>query len=92
MKKNLVLNVGKLISHNKMKFHLQGHAPDSEKKYKCEVCGKGFVETQRLQDHMNTHTGEKPYKCKYCNNRFASRGNQRMHERNHEGYRRNHSK
>jgi len=75
-----------------MKFHLQGHAPDSEKKYKCEVCGKGFVETHRLQDHMNIHTGEKPYKCKYCSNRFASRGNQRMHERNHEGYRRNHSK
>ena len=83
---------GRLISHSKMKLHLQGHAPDSEKKYKCEVCGKGFVETQRLQDHMNTHTGEKPYKCKYCTNRFASRGNQRMHERGHEGYRRNHSK
>ena len=86
------IECGKLISHNKMKLHLQGHAPDSEKKYKCEVCGKGFVETHRLQDHMNIHTGEKPYKCKYCSNRFASRGNQRMHERNHEGYRRNHSK
>ena len=83
---------GKLIGATKMKLHLQGHAPDSEKKYKCEVCGKGFTETQRLQDHMNIHTGEKPYKCKYCTNRFASRGNQRMHERGHEGYRRNHSK
>ena len=83
---------GKLIGITKMKLHLQGHAPDSEKKYKCEVCGKGFTETQRLQDHMNIHTGEKPYKCKYCANCFASRGNQRMHERGHEGYRRNHSK
>jgi uncharacterized Zn-finger protein len=83
---------GRLISHKNMKLHLQGHAPDSEKKYKCDVCGKGFTETQRLQDHMNVHTGEKPYKCKYCTNCFASRGNQRMHERGHEGYRRNHSK
>ena len=83
---------GRLISHSKMRVHLLGHGPDSEKKYKCDVCGKGFTETQRLQDHMNVHTGEKPYKCKYCTNCFASRGNQRMHERGHEGYRRNHSK
>ena len=83
---------GKLIGPSKMKIHLQGHLPDSERKHKCEVCFKGFVESARLKDHMNIHTGEKPYKCKYCSSCFASQGNQRMHERSHEGYRRNQPK
>ena len=84
---------GKLYGSSTMTRHIHSaHTPNNQKKFKCEICDKGFSESHRLKDHMNIHTGEKPYKCKYCTNCFASRGNQRMHERGHEGYRRNYSK
>ena len=84
---------GKLYGSSTMTRHIHSaHTPNDQKKFKCEVCDKGFSESHRLKDHMNIHTGEKPYKCKYCANCFANRGNQRMHERGHEGYRRNYSK
>ena len=74
-----------------MKYHLMQHAPNDEKKFKCEVCGKGFTEIQRLNDHNNIHTGEKPYKCKFCSACFASRGTLGGHERSHLGHKRNFS-
>ena len=51
--------------------------PNQDKKYKCEVCGKGFINIQSFKDHMNTHTGEKPHLCKYCGAAFASKGTYR---------------
>ncbi|XP_069102059.1 histone-lysine N-methyltransferase PRDM9-like [Argopecten irradians] len=42
-----------------------------EKPYKCDVCGKGFNQTQNLQTHIRTHTGEKPYKCDVCGKGFS---------------------
>ena len=80
-----------LKGESRMKKHLMGHAPNDEKKFKCGVCGKGFVDIQRLNDHKNIHTGEKPYKCKYCSACFASRGTLGGHERSHLGHRRNFS-
>ena len=68
------------------------HAPNDEKKFKCDVCGKGFTERQALRDHENIHTGAKPYKCKYCSYCCASKGTQRMHERSHLGEGRNFKK
>ena len=61
------------------------HTPDDQKRFKCDVCGKGFVEKERLEDHNNIHTGEKPYKCKFCSSCFASKGTHAMHERGHLG-------
>ena len=55
------------------------------KKHKCEVCGKGFSESDRLKDHNNIHTGEKPYLCQFCSACFASKGTHAMHERSHLG-------
>ena len=76
-----------------MHRHVQtNHVSDNEKKYKCEVCGKGFYQRQAFQDHMNIHTGEKPYKCRFCSSCFASKGNHAMHQRGHLGHRRNYSK
>ena len=60
----------------------RGHNVD-KKRYKCDECGKGFLNNRRLSDHTNVHTGEKPYKCKFCSSCFASQKNHRIHERGH---------
>ena len=85
---------GKLFGKGqKMKRHIQqAHTLDDQKRYKCEVCGKGFVDSTRLKDHTNIHTGEKPYKCKFCTSCFASKGTHAMHERGHLGQGRKHKK
>ena len=80
---------GKLVAVALMTRHLQRqHTSNDDKKYKCDVCGKGFAAKQPFSDHKNVHTGEKPYKCKFCSACFASIGNHGMHERTHLGYRR----
>ena len=53
---------GEMISKKRETRHFQQkHTSDSNKKFKCKFCVKGFVETSRLCDHINTHTSEKPY-------------------------------
>ena len=86
------VHCGKLVGVSLMKRHVQGHAPDSEKRFKCDVCGKGFVDINNFKDHMNIHTGEKPYKCKFCTSCFASKGNHAQHEKSHLGHKRNYAK
>ena len=62
---------------------------NDQKRFKCELCGKGFATKQRLKDHTNIHTGERPFMCKYCGASFANNGNCRMHERSmHLGHKR----
>ena len=80
---------GEMVSKGKFNYHMmQKHVPASEKKHKCDYCGKGFSETSRLRDHINVHTGEKPHKCRFCNTGFASIGNKAAHERSHLGLKR----
>ena len=66
----------------------QKHTANENKKFKCKYCGKGFISSANLRDHIHTHTGEKPYVCKFCGAAFASVGNHRMHERGHLGHKR----
>ena len=81
---------GAMFGKSFIKRHiLAQHTPDNEKKYQCDVCGKGFYAKENYKDHLNIHTGEKPYKCKYCPSAFASKGTHAMHERGHEGRGRN---
>jgi len=80
---------GKPYALSKLNLHIESqHTSNEDKRFKCDVCGKGFNASQPLKDHINIHTGEKPYKCKYCSATFASRGNHGMHERSHLGHRR----
>ena len=57
------------------------HMDNKDLKHKCELCGKGFIDNQRLKCHMFTHTNERPYVCQYCSRGFNSQGNLRMHIR-----------
>jgi hypothetical protein len=83
---------GKMVGPTVMGRHMQSHLPDELKKYKCDICGKGFPTNQHFKDHRNIHTGEKPHKCKFCSTCFASASTRNMHQRGHLGYHRNSSK
>ena len=84
---------GELVGIGKMKRHIASkHTSIYDRKFKCDVCGKGFLTNDRLKDHKNVHTGEKPYKCQYCTSCFASKGTHAMHERSHLGHRRSNPK
>jgi KRAB domain-containing zinc finger protein len=72
-------------------IHAQ-HTARDKMKYKCDHCGKGFSESQKLNDHVNIHTGEKPHKCKFCSACFAIKGNHAQHEKSHLGQKRNYGK
>merc|ERR1712029_58021 len=63
-----------LVRHKKNK-----HMDPSKRAWMCEICKKGFVDSNNLRDHMNTHTGEKPHKCPVCNQGFASNGTMKGH-------------
>lgn len=41
------------------------HLPDSEKKFRCKTCGKGFQERDRLARHEESHEPQE-FKCKSC--------------------------
>ena len=74
------------IDKGVMNRHIQAaHTLPDQKKYKCDLCGKGFITNNKLSEHMNVHTGEKPHKCKFCSACFASKANTIKHERGHLG-------
>ena len=84
---------GGLYGSSVMGRHIRAaHTANDEKKFKCDVCGKGFAFRQNFEEHKNVHTGEKPFKCKFCSACFASKGTHAMHQKGHLGHRRNCSK
>ena len=40
------------------------HADAEDKKYKCEVCSKGFTNKNALEGHHNWHYNLKPFQCR----------------------------
>jgi len=80
---------GEMVAKKKLFHHVQvKHTANQDRKYKCDMCGKGFLDNQKLNDHKNTHTGEKPYACKFCGVAFANRSNCNAHENSHRGIKR----
>ncbi|XP_070575483.1 uncharacterized protein [Ptychodera flava] len=56
-----------------------------ERRFHCEVCGKGFSLLGNLKTHRRIHNQEKPFKCETCGKGFTQSGNLRAHERIHTG-------
>ena len=51
------------------------------KKYKCKICGKGFILRDKLASHLIVHSNVKPYECKYnCGFAAKTKGNIQKHE------------
>jgi hypothetical protein len=71
-----------------LKFHMeQMHVDDSEKKFRCKDCEKGFMTKQSFDSHrMNKHIKERPYICRHgCENRYNDRSNRIAHEKRRHG-------
>ncbi|KAH7976846.1 hypothetical protein HPB52_020480 [Rhipicephalus sanguineus] len=49
------------LSGNAMKKHQRIHTDECP--YKCDYCGKAFVQKSNFLAHVRTHTGERPFQC-----------------------------
>ena len=84
--KHLCTSCGKTFSK---KAHLQVHQSrlhehgSSEYNHPCpfENCNKTFYQKQRLQDHINYHTGTKPFSCAHCLREFHGMYLKNKHEK-----------
>lgn len=56
-----------------------------QKKVRCGVCGKEFLNEVNLKEHSYIHTGEKPYKCPTCFSNFRHKSKLGSHIRAHIG-------
>ncbi|XP_050697779.1 zinc finger protein 219-like isoform X4 [Eriocheir sinensis] len=56
----------------------------------CGFCGKTFVRSDVLVQHIRTHTGEKPYPCPHCPYRASQRTHLRLHLRRHDHHHQHH--
>ncbi|XP_072229820.1 uncharacterized protein [Leuresthes tenuis] len=56
-------------SSSEVKRHVLIHH-STDRPFKCDVCGKGFVRASYLNMHMKTHSGEKPFVCQICGKAF----------------------
>ena len=66
-----------------MRRHKTRHLAVIPKRFVCTVCEKAFVEKDKLNMHMNIHTGNKPFKCNICDFRCAFSGNLSKHKKTH---------
>lgn len=69
-----------------MKCHIKSKHTNI-RDYRCERCGKGFMDRQKLQIHTRIHTGERPHCCTICTATFIHQTDLRRHTWAHTQYR-----
>jgi len=57
------------------------HSSQEQKRYKCEICGKGFMSFHVFDGHMNGHNNIKPHQCRWCDKSYQNGPNKAAHER-----------
>ncbi|XP_057656116.1 zinc finger protein OZF-like isoform X1 [Diorhabda carinulata] len=57
----------------------------NDRPFLCNICGKAYVNSTRLNRHMGIHSGWKPHKCRTCPKAYTNRADLRIHESYHSG-------
>ena len=57
------------------------------KPWKCELCGKAFLNKDSYKSHLRRHRGEKPFPCDVCKKAFTELWALKKHLRLHTGER-----
>ena len=65
--------------NSQLSVHMKVHQDPEDRKYKCQICFKGFLSTQKLNEHILTHAKIKPFKCEFCNQAFSNFSGHRQH-------------
>uniref|UniRef100_A0A4W3HQV2 C2H2-type domain-containing protein n=1 Tax=Callorhinchus milii TaxID=7868 RepID=A0A4W3HQV2_CALMI len=58
-----------------------------ERRYRCDSCGKGFIQLCHLKKHQFIHTGHKPFLCNECGKTYSSEESFKAHQMLHRGER-----
>ena len=64
---------------SQLSAHMRIHIDPEDRKYKCEICFKGFLVPRKLKEHILTHANIKPFKCAICNQAFSNYSGHRQH-------------
>lgn len=67
-------------SNSEVKRHVLLHH-STERPYKCDVCGKGFIKICFLNAHARIHSGEKPFNCHICGKAFLKLYSMQRHKK-----------
>lgn len=67
-------------SNSEVKRHVLLHH-STERPYKCDVCGKGFIKICFLNAHAKIHSGEKPFNCHICGKAFPKLYSMQRHKK-----------
>lgn len=67
-------------SNSEVKKHILLHH-STERPYKCDICGKGFIKICFLNAHAKVHSGEKPFNCHICGKAFPKLYSMQRHKR-----------
>ncbi|KAK4299054.1 hypothetical protein Pmani_028644 [Petrolisthes manimaculis] len=80
----------KLTSSDKLELPSTGimhikrvHSDRSDFQFKCQQCGKVYLQEWELTLHNKTHTNERNYKCDICGDAFYTLSRMRYHKATH---------
>ncbi|XP_077406950.1 uncharacterized protein LOC144038361 isoform X2 [Vanacampus margaritifer] len=68
-----------LTATEQKKHFLMHHS--TERPFKCDICGKGFVTVGIRNQHLKIHSGKKPFVCNICVKGFVKRHALNRHKR-----------
>ncbi|XP_071370473.1 zinc finger and BTB domain-containing protein 14-like [Centroberyx affinis] len=66
----------------KFEYLLYGH----RETLACQVCGKSFLDENRLRKHEKLHSAERPFVCEICSKAFTTHAHLKEHLKIHTGF------
>ncbi|KAJ8337179.1 hypothetical protein SKAU_G00383990 [Synaphobranchus kaupii] len=69
-------------SDMKFEYLLYGH----REHLACQVCGKTFMDENRLRKHEKLHSAERPFICEICTKAFTTQAHLKEHLKIHTGF------